>query len=71
MKFSYSMAERIAQPIAKMLYQRGYRKIDDILNYIQSVLDSHLESDIAESIMLEISNGIYDVGSEVSNESKE
>lgn len=64
MKLSLSMAERIAQPIAKMLYQRGYRKIEDILIYIQSVLESHLDADLVESIMLELSNGIYDVGSE-------
>lgn len=64
MKLSLSMAERIAQPIAKMLYQRGYRKIEDILIYIQSVLEFHLDAELAESIMLEISNGIYDVGSE-------
>lgn len=64
MKLSLSMAERIAQPIAKMLYQRGYRKIEDILAYVESVVKSHLDADLAESIMLEISNGIYDVGSE-------
>lgn len=61
MKFSYKMAEKVAQPIAKILYERGYRKIDDIVNYVESVVNAHCDEKLALSVMNEIKNNVYNI----------
>lgn len=55
MRFSQKMAEKVAKPIADMLYQKGFRKLDEVLAVVQETVFS---SSLDESIKCELYTSI-------------